>query len=151
MKYTIAPATEGDAYIVAKYMRDEDAAEVIAEGWSPIDALLQSMAASREPMAWRADGEPLCLFGIAAPTILSTVGVPWILTTRNLPQHWRPFLRGSRKWIEQVRQEYALLVNCVDARYRLALDWLEWLGFEIGEPEPFGPFGLPFCRAELRS
>jgi len=39
---------------------------------------------------------------------------------------------------------YPRLVNHVDERNEASKRWLSWLGFELGEPEPHGPFGIPF-------
>lgn len=129
---------------LAAHMREEDRNEVWA--WSlshPEQALTRSFAASA--MAWTCmvDDEPVCMFGVGAPTMLSGEARPWLLGTDRLHDIPHAFARLS---VEGVRRMmvYPVLANWSDARHERAHEWLDWLGFQVGEPRPMGPLGMPF-------
>jgi hypothetical protein len=72
--------------------------------------------------------------------------VPWLLATEEVERQPVTFYRESGKLFPTVAAGYERLVNWVDARNTLSLRWLEWLGFEMGPPVPFGVRGLEFHR-----
>ncbi|MCR4296521.1 MAG: hypothetical protein NUW21_13380 [Elusimicrobia bacterium] len=149
MKVEILPATLDHALDLAPRLRAEDAAEVLASsGRSPFEALAFAVAYSDEASALLFDGEVACLYGVAAIRE-SFLGPPvawsiWLLGSDALRRHRRTFVRLSREVVAILRARYAVLFNFVDARYVAALRWAEWLGFEVGEPRPYGVAGLPF-------
>lgn len=144
------PQLEALIGTVATNMREADIAEVRAMGEpSPLEAVRSSIAVSRDAYFGVADEIPLCAFGIAGRDALSGVGAPWMLSTHALPAHARRFLRGSRQFISYAREQYSFLENYVDARNTDAVEWLRWLGFTLHDPEPYGPFKLPFHRFSM--
>lgn len=147
----VEPATLAHAADLAPRMRKADVEEVWASGaCRPQEALERSLRMTPEPWSGFANGELVCMFGIAPLTLLGDVGLPWLLGSHNLPQYARRFLRLNRHYMACVKQDYRLLVNYVDARNSVAIRWLGWLGFTILPAEPYGPFGLPFHRFEMR-
>ena len=62
------------------------------------------------------------------------------------------FVRMSKACLDRQLEIFPHVVNFVDARDRLPVRWLKWLGFEL-DPEPVanGPFGTPFYRFELKT
>lgn len=130
---------------LAAHMREADREEVWAwSGSGPDDALRRSLQAST--LAWAAllGDEPVCMFGVASETLLGRIGVPWLLGTQELDEYPTSFGRASRWGLAQMRAVFPVLANWSDARHERAHAWLEWLGFTLGEPQPMGPFGLPF-------
>lgn len=144
------PATEAHARELAPRVRAADAAEIWASNHArPLDALLASLV-SRDTLAGLADGRVMCMFGAKRTTVLSTTASPWLLGANELPEHARAFLRMNREYIRHLQDEYDTLVNFVDARNVVALRWIQWLGFKIEPPVPYGPEMLPFCRFTMR-
>ena len=148
----LVPATRAHVKELAANMSEADEDEVFAAvGLRPLAALERIMAGSRDPMTALADGAVAAMYGVESPSLLHPVGVPWLLSTDLTEKHWAKTARLSRQWVNDQRQRYDLLVNFVDARHYKALKWLGWLGFTILPPEPYGPYGMPFHRFELRS
>jgi hypothetical protein len=144
----VVPATVEHARELAASMRAADAAEVMAaSGFTPEQALLDSLKVSRWAFAVYADGEILAVWGVRE---MESVAVAWMLTGTAVERHRRAFWRTSKATIAVLRQHYAVIVNAVDARYAQALRWAARLGFEIDLPVPFGVAGLPFCRITMR-
>ena len=54
------------------------------------------------------------------------------------------FMKSSKIIIEEMKKEFELLFNVVDARYIKAIKWLRWCGFTVKEAEPFGTLQQPF-------
>jgi hypothetical protein len=136
---------------VAAALRAADVAEVWATArLSPEDAVRRSLAAS--PLAWAGlvDERPVCLFGAGCWSLLGEVGVPWLLGTAEIERHAAAFLRRNRAYVARMRQTFPVLRNHVDARNRVSIRWLRWLGFTIAPAQPYGPFGLPFHPFEMR-
>ncbi len=142
-------ATVYDAVDLAPRLRRADVEEIWAASASgPNAALLRAVDVGG--WAGTVDGEVEAIFGVSPATLLGDVGVIYLLGSDAVERHARPFLRASRRYVDAVRQDYAVLTNWVDARNDLSIRWLGWLGFAILSPAPFGPFGLPFHRFEMR-
>jgi len=144
----VVPATFDHAAQMAPRMRLSDRREIWASGMrTPLKVLMASLRAAP---AWcgTADGVPVCMYGIVPAA--AHVGVPWLLGTDDLPRYAVPFLRGSRLYIDRARREFQLLTNYIDARNETSIAWVRWLGFSVLPAVPFGPFGLPFHRFEMR-
>ena len=145
-KYEIAAPIAFDLEWIAHNLRDADRREVWAASHSlPDQAVGRSVEVSRDTArVGRADGEPVCLFGVAAETVLSRVGSPWLLGTDAVQMHARAFLRLNRAYMKELRRDYDFLANYVDLRNTQAIRWLEWLGFTMLDPEPYGIDQMPF-------
>jgi hypothetical protein len=149
---TIRTATEADAHDLAPIMRSEDAAEVFAsDGWTPLEALLESMRKSNDSWAVLVDGRIAAIFGVVSTDILGGVGTAWMLTGPAVEAHPVSFLRTCRRGIAQMLERWPVLTNWVDARYVRSLRWAKWLGFAIGPARPVGRLGELFHPIELRS
>ena len=137
--YTLLPASEADAHELAPQLRAPDRAEVIALGVEPVEGLLQSLRSSQEAFTARAeDGRIICMAGVCPASLVGPTGVPWLLGSELVPAHGPHFLRESRRLVARWLTMFQVLRNIVDSRYTAAIRWLEWLGFAIGEPMPFG-------------
>ncbi len=146
-RYRVEDATMDDALAVASRLRLADRHEVWAWGMmTPETAVLTCMRTADMAKVGLADGVPVCVFGVGPASILSGIGSPWLLGTDDVDRHAVAFLRGSRVWLDQMLERYSRLANWVDCRNEVSIRWLSWLGFHMLEPEPFGPFALPFRR-----
>lgn len=151
MTFQIVPANSGHAEHIAPRMRAADVIEVAAaSGRSPLNALRHSLEHSDFSYTVFFDGKPETMFGCGTTDLLSRTGAPWLLGSDALEQNYRHFLRGSRFWISRMRDRYSLLRNIVDDRNQVSKRWLEWLGFELREPKPFGYEQRPFRVFEMK-
>jgi hypothetical protein len=128
-------------------MRQADVDEVAASGKEPYLALADSLNSSI--MAWTGlvDDEPVCVFGVAPLDILSGIGSPWLLGTGFLPRYAMTFLRMNKAYVQKMSELFPHLENYVDARNKLSIRWLKWLGFQFdAQPVPYGIWGTPFYR-----
>ena len=123
----------------------------VSSGLTAYDALEKSVRMSVQSGTALANGEPMAIFGITVPTIMSSVAYPWILTSTVVDSHKKAFLRMSREWVEQKSGEYSLLTQVIDSRYISACRWAEWLGFECINTITVGNERIPFNIYELRS
>lgn len=152
MEVEVRDAVPSDVAVVASDMRPDDVAEVEAScGLDPLGALARSFAMS--DMAWTGtvDGVPVCMFGVAPLSVMGGIGSPWLLGTPKMERVPLTFLRLNREYVARMLERYGHLVNHVDARNRVSIRWLRWLGFHVDENAfPMGPFGAPFHRFEMR-
>lgn len=152
IKAEIVPATMDHIREVAANIRDHDRDEIYASCLlTPLRALEFSMRVSRHVWAGLVNGKTICVFGVSGKTTLSDVGMPWMIGTPLVEKYQRTFLRRCRRCVGVMLSEYTALENYVDVRNVASVKWLRWLGFEMDEPMPYGPFGLPFMRFEMRS
>lgn len=148
----IRPASPDDVADLAPRLRAADRAEVWASHRAtPFEALDCSVRWSDDARAGLVDGVVMCLWGVVPLSLIGRVGSPWMLASDDLERHPRLFLRRCRDVVAEMQAPYRLLTNHVDARNRLSIRWLRWLGFEIGPAEPWGFDRLPFHRFERRA
>jgi hypothetical protein len=141
----------GDTEIVAEYMRQDDIAEVSASsGLSPLEALTLSVKYSTLAWSIHINDEPVGMFGVSATSSLADDGSPWLLGTDRILEIYRPFLKQSRAYVQQMLDRHSFLVNYVDERNLVSVRWLKWCGFKLDDPAPYGVTGAPFHRFELR-
>lgn len=135
----IIPATSEHIAHIAAHIRPADKAE-LAEIWrqSPVVALVDSLNQSTHAWTGLVDDEPICMFGVASGGILGDVGRPWMIGTTKLDKYAVIFLRRCKGCVELMQSEYSTLINMVAADNELAIRWLKWLGFEMGEVEAYG-------------
>lgn len=136
-----------DIATVVTYIRDCDREECAAmAGASPADAVRRSIDLSHEAWAGLADGVPVCLFGLGIGVPMAGIARPWLLATDRISDHRIAFLRRNKEMVERWAAAYPYLENWVDARNVQSVAWLRWLGFNIEEAKPFGPFRYDFHR-----
>lgn len=134
-----------DCASLAPRVREADKREIFAaQGVTPITALIASVRASSHAYTVTVDDEPEIMFGVVPASIVYGHGVPWLLASDYVEKRPLTFLRGSVKALEDITSKYDSLANFVDARNTHAIRWLDWLGFEVGEPIDYGLFQLPF-------
>ena len=133
-----------DCYWVAENMREADRNEVAAlSGQEPLDALIAGFHYSDVPFTVVSDGEPAAIFG--AGPVEPDVGAIWLLGTDGILKNTTRFLRESHFWLDQCARPYGMLFNYVDARNKVHIRWIKWLGFTlINLHEEFGVEQRPF-------
>lgn len=142
----VQPVTQDDVINLVNNLREADRLEIEATTDEDVlEAVEQTVESSPQvAMAGYANGELVCIFGVATPFILTDQGTPWCLFTPNVEKYRHLFLRQSKPYVELMLEHYKTLFNFVDCRNTLAIRWLKWLGFKFGEPVPYGVQGLDF-------
>ena len=149
--WEVVQAKPEHAKFIAENMRQADVHEVWASSkHTPIEAIVTSMSLSQETWVGLGDGEPIIIVGIVKQDMFNR-GVPWMLGTDALPPFTRPFLRYVKELQKRWLDECSFLFNYVDARHTVSVRWLQWMGFEVMEAEPFGPYNMPFHNFYMRS
>jgi hypothetical protein len=152
-KYGVRPSVMQDVRVIANDMRSPDVDEIWASAHArPHEALVMSFLGSRDTcFTGVADGEPVCMFGVREPSQLGSVAVPWMLASNKLEFHSKEFLRRSRDMVRVLAAEFPHMENFVDQRNTISVRWLQWVGFSVYYPKPYGKDKLPFHRFDMRS
>ena len=136
-------ATQKDVKELSEKMREADAVEVMASsGLTPLEALTQGFELS-ESLAIIHKGELIGMFGVAE--IEGDIGSPWMLGSDKIPEIKKDLLTQALDWVIETNKNYPLLVNYVDARNKVAIRWLKYLGFNFVRKVPYHGVGrVPF-------
>ena len=138
---------DGDGQAVAKNMRDADRREIMyLTLLRPWPAVRMTVAHAEGCWTGLADGEIGCIFGINRKTVISDIGVPWLLGTPVMDTVPTRFLRESREYYARMERAFPKMENWVMAENTKAVQWLSWLGFDMGEPIPMGIGGKEYIR-----
>lgn len=141
-------ATEAHIWELLPQLRPGDNAEVIAADGNLIRGCLNALMLSdpRTCGAMRAkDGGLIAVYGAAPASLLTdTQAAPWLLGTWRMHSNPVSVFHDMKLFVEFLREHYQRLFNYVDARNVESIGWLSRLGFTIGEPEPRGPYQMPF-------
>lgn len=147
----VVNATKQHIKTLAILMRKADKDELWATDMlTPEEALTESFENSTIAKTMFIDGKIVGMFGTVP--VQDGVGIAWFLSSTNMYKYGKAFARAcrhNRDYLWGIKDGYKYLFNYVDARYKVSLNWLKWLGFEIHEAEPFGPFGAPFHRITM--
>lgn len=142
-RVAILPATLAHAQALGPLLRDGDREEGLALGLDPAAAVVESLGLSEVAYALVFDGEVAAVCGVV-PTRKPGTGQVWIVTGRAVDRHPKAYLRATREVLGMLLERYEELGNLIDSRYLGAVRWARWLGVEVHEPVPAGPYGIPF-------
>jgi hypothetical protein len=150
MKITIVRAQVEHCPPIADRVRAADRAELWATCClDPYQALVRSWAISDHSWTALFDEEPACMFGVTQASLLTDSGRPWMISTDLVDRYPMSFLKEQKPFMVHIWRRYAQLENYVDARNTRSIRWLKWLGFEMGQPEPYGALNLPFIKFKM--
>lgn len=145
MRSAIVKAMRTHALIMAPHVRAAEVREIMdADGLTPVRLLLREVDRSISAWSWIVDGDVACMFGVVSGALLSDVAYPWFISTPLVDQNARQFARACKAHLPELLAVHSKLSGMVDARYQLSIRWLQWLGAEVGSPEPWGVAGVPF-------
>lgn len=115
-------------------LRDGDAKECWAMGFSPEDGVLKSIAMSDYWEAVYLDGEFAAVWGYARESLFSAKAWVWLLTTEVASPHKALFARQSIKNMRRLFERFHEVQAIVHEEYEVSRNWLSWLGFKpLGE------------------
>jgi hypothetical protein len=138
-------ATLAHAKDLGPRLRQADRDEVEAGSGMPAeDVLVLAVAHAKQAHAWVLNGKLIAISGISGSLVDQAVGVIWMLASDEVDQFPRVLVKGQRQYVRDLLRGHDMLLNFVDNRNIKAQRWLRWLGFQIGEPRPFGAAGLLF-------
>jgi hypothetical protein len=147
----LRPALLDDAAQLAPRLREPDLQEIKANlGAEPLLMLERGIAESNPCYAVvNKEDKPLALFGVVPDTGDADVGLVWLLASDELARYPFFVLRNTRRWIDELQQQYRVLWNHIDARNELHIRWLQWSGFTLlRRVENFGVEQRPFYEFE---
>ena len=147
----VEPAEEQLLYI-ADHLKKDDYREIVGlSGRTGIrDNLLLCARSSRWARVALIDGVPVAAFGVYPTSPFEKIGCIWMLTTEATQARKIYVGRTSLKGIRALLEEWDVLWNYVDAGNRQTIQWLEWMGAKVGEPEPLPPYGCLYRYFEFR-
>lgn len=128
---------------LSRSMRAEDRAEIEILGAMPRRELWRSFRTSLVARAALVDGEIAAAWGVCGP-LFAPVGVAWLLTAPPVERVPLACVRVGRQETREMLAFFPTIANRVHAPYERAVRFMRLLGFDVGEPEPFGPQGAPF-------
>lgn len=150
-KVKVRETVPGDIIVMKDRLRKEDIDEIWASHNStPEQSLTYSFLASTECYTIVLGDVPVAMFGIVPDTLIGEKACLWLLSTDLVDKMKKSFLVICRKYIDIFLSQYPILYNFVDFRYKKSLQWLQWCGAKISDPEPMGIEQMPFCKMTLR-
>lgn len=153
LDWHIEPAKPEHVPFLARMMRQADRDEVWAIAhYTPEEALRISLAESCEAYSVIYQAYCIAMFGVTRYSLLSDIGVVWMFGSDALSKKPVLALRNTLKYVKAMKKSggFRVLVNMVDARHTLTLNWLKWAGFEIMPAVPYGVEGRPFHEVQYR-
>lgn len=99
--------------------------------------------------AWTAiiNNEPIAIWGIVQEEIMGD-GRIWFVASESVQDIPKQFLRESKWFIQEIKQQYSVLIGYVDKNYEISKRWMQWLGFIPVEVIHF--HGKEIIKYELR-
>lgn len=145
----IGTPTEEQIQTLVKEMRDDDALEISRAGFQTVyEGVSFSVDTAERAYAVTVGGDLLAICGVRRHGVLQ--GLLFALTTYHVESHRSTFLRLSRVIVDSLGQGYTTLMGFVDEDYTRAHRWLNWLGFDLTGPVPYGLHSHPFYVAIRR-
>lgn len=142
--------TLADIEIISATARKADRAEIEEGcGQSIASALTLGLRSSVSPKVIAWDHMPMAALGDASYSPGAGIGIPWLISTNTIEKHPKAFLRVCKPLVRDMLSRHDQLINYVDARNHAAIRWLEWLGFSMGSPTPYGPNQLLFRQFQM--
>lgn len=136
MKQLIArPTRPEDVAMVAYNLRRSDVDEIVSRtGADPYDALWYTHLAS-EFCTVGVDPEtdvPEVMFGVVPHPNLPGVGYIWLVGTDALVTTYKKtFVQQTLKYFREVESQYDVLLNWIDSRQSVHIEWIQKLGFKF--------------------
>lgn len=139
------PATLEDANQLGPRLREADKLELrLSCGMGPCTALSLSFQNSKKVYtAVDDEGKPFAMFGVAGDN--PNLGIPWMLGSDGIYKHASQFIEECKGWLDELEEDYELLMNYVHADNTKAIRWLKWMGFTMVRLVPeYGDGKAPF-------
>lgn len=148
----IRDVAPGDVDALVENMREADKQEVAAITHRNLRQIVQdSVDLSTYVKSGLVNGDIACIWGVCPISIIGSKGSPWLLATPIIEKYPMSFLRRSRPVVKKFTALYKHMENHVDARNKVAIHWLKWMGFKFDQAKPYGIQGLDFYRFSMET
>lgn len=131
----VRPSTEADVEYLATRLRTEDVEELSADGWQPLDSLMEGFRKGKVTLTLLAPdtGEPIGMLGVVPCTVYEDFGVIWLLGSDRIKEHSWTFLAQSRPVLARLYDEtgYRAFYNRTYYKNTIHHQWLKWLRFKF--------------------
>ena len=97
--------------------------------------LRQCVAGTTKAWTGYINEEPICVWGLIPPTLMSETAYLWLQITPAMKEHVFIFVRHSQIVVEEMLKDYAYIVGETKVGEDKSIRWLKWLGAEFGEPQ----------------
>lgn len=146
----IRKPTDDDIQDLIDNIRPEDKVEIEAlSEYSLEDTIRASIQMQADAKAWVVEGKVACVYGVVPHQDSDKTGVIWMIATDIFDENRTTFARGCKKVFEEMIKGYDYLFNYIHSANHVSIEWLQWLGFTICEPEQIGRQGETFYRFEM--
>jgi len=124
-------ATLKEANYLSTRLRQEDIDECKANAnVSPKEALLIGVQHSHLPFTvYNKEHNPVMIMGVIPQG--KNLGMIWLLSSPEIKNMPLTFLRNCKTVLDCYNQTFPVLYNYIDARNKLHINWLKWLGFRF--------------------
>jgi ribosomal protein S18 acetylase RimI-like enzyme len=127
---------------LANTLREADRAELEAHGHGiPAMALLGALGGEVCKMAIDPEGNPIVMWGVSKDARREGLGHVWLMASDLIRNHIRQLLKEAPIYLAEMHTVAPLLVNDVDARNTLHIEWLKRLGFSFLAKRPLYGIG----------
>ena len=152
MESEIRKPTDADVEYIVNNIRQADADEIEALDGKTIKEVFDEMPNLKEISdVWVVDGKPCCIYGVTPHPEDSKVGVIWMIAAEGFHKHSKFFGLRCKPYVEKLLDGYDYVFNYIHTKNRVSIQWLEWLGFTIHEPDLVGYKGETFSRFEYKN
>jgi len=152
-EYEVVQPTLEHAQYISQHLRKSDEREIYYQSLAtPEYALERSLAYSEKCYTCLVDGVPAFMFGVSCASLLANTGIVWMLSTPSIYKisFGREELELMKDYVLRMLDGYTKIENYVYVGNKVSIRWLEFLGFEMDEPQPYGAFQKPFRHFEMR-
>tara|TARA_R100000458_G_scaffold18224_2_gene15798 strand:- start:7991 stop:8467 length:477 start_codon:yes stop_codon:yes gene_type:complete len=143
MNAVVRDFKQSDVKHLAKNLRHADKQELYATfgNHSDIqDVLDKNVAVTTDAKVIEYKGKPIGVFGVADGHEENfNLGWVWMVGTDDIKEIRTQFLKQCKEELEKMQSKYDVLCNYVDARNKVHIKWLRWMGFTfLREVENYG-------------
>ena len=111
-------------------LSEGDEKEVLATGFSPVEAIRRLIAQSSESYVVKVDDYPIVYGGIKPESIFENAVSVWMLGTPLAERHAFTVVRMAKHNLLTLLERYAIVYVIVHRHYPAGRRWAEWLGFK---------------------
>ena len=149
MNAVVRDFKKSDIAPLAKNLRHADKQEMYAtfgSGSDIYELLEKNTVATTVAKTIEYKGEPIGVFGVADGNEQNFgLGWVWMVGTDRIKEIRTQFLRNCKEELEKMQGDYDILCNYVDARNKVHIKWLRWMGFTfLREVKNYGEEGRTF-------
>tara|TARA_R100000808_G_C2147641_1_gene155647 strand:- start:1820 stop:2296 length:477 start_codon:yes stop_codon:yes gene_type:complete len=122
-----------DIKYLSENLRNADLQELYATFGNDSDipcVLAKNLAVTPNAKVIEYKGKPIGVFGVADGHERNLkLGWVWMVGTNDIKKIKTQFLKECKEELEKMQIEYDVLCNYVDARNKVHIKWLRWMGF----------------------